>query len=109
MNGVTNNYWGTTSNSYGPRLLSVKDAVNFLLPIWGGVPQIVDPVLFLGVLGLGVGWFEVGQLWAAFVTQESAPPDRVNTGFLGHNWTQICANSKLNAYAAYMSIWVATS
>ena len=85
----------------------MKDAIGFFNPVWGGLPRIVDPALFWDVLGSVA--FEIGQLWATFCTQEAVQADRVNTGFLGHNWTQICTNSKNYGGYMSMSIWVATS
>ena len=111
LNGVVYKYQTSSTNAnYGPRLLATRTSNNATATVWGGVPRIVDPSVFLPALGLNVGLFEVGQLWATFVTQEAVPADRQNTGFLGHNWTQVCANSKTNgSSAATVSIWMATS
>ena len=110
LNVFVNKYSGSPyTASYGPRLFSARTATGEMAAVWGGIPRIVDAVVFWPVLGLGVSLFEVGQLWATFCTQEAVPADRMNTGFLGHNWTQICANSKVNNFSNLLSVWMATS
>lgn len=73
------------------------------LTSWGTIPDLVEPRIFWQPVSTASTNFVVGQLWAAFAVAEPIPGDRLNSGFDGHNWINICNNDTNSNY----SLWFA--
>jgi hypothetical protein len=82
---------------------------NGILLNWGSISDLTPAVIAWGITSGNATIMKYGQLWAAFLTQEPLPVDRIKTAFAVSDGTHDCINFTDGSQEPRGSLWLLKS